>query len=112
MRSILVKRPAGRWALRPQIFKAQQSTVRVDRGFFFGLFHNIEHTGKDYSFLFFRGCLPFLKIDPSPIKEKENVLSLVKLIDKSNGYVFGGLTMGNEAIMNLAAGDLSWEYDR
>jgi len=48
----------------------------------------------------------------SPLKEKESVLSLVKLIDKSNGYVFGGLTMGNEAIMNLAAGELSWEYDR
>jgi hypothetical protein len=37
------------------------------------------------------------------IQNKESVADLLKVIDKSNGYVFGGLTAGNESIMAVAA---------
>ncbi|KAJ1676041.1 hypothetical protein EV182_000034 [Spiromyces aspiralis] len=36
------------------------------------------------------------------IEDKESVANLVKQIDKANGYIFGGLTAGNEAIMQAA----------
>lgn len=36
------------------------------------------------------------------IEEKESVYKLLKSIDKANGFVFGGLTTGNEDIMQLA----------
>jgi len=38
------------------------------------------------------------------------VFNLVKSIDKSNGYVFGGLTRGNESIMSVAQGETNWDY--
>ena len=36
---------------------------------------------------------------------------MLKVIDKSNGYVFGGLTEGNESIMEVADAD-GFEYFR
>lgn len=36
------------------------------------------------------------------IEDKESVSKLAKLIDKSNGFVFGGLTLSNESIMAVA----------
>ncbi|RIA91308.1 hypothetical protein C1645_875527 [Glomus cerebriforme] len=38
------------------------------------------------------------------IEDKESVLKLVQIIDKANGYIFGGLTEGNESIMLTAMG--------
>ncbi|CAB4382643.1 unnamed protein product [Rhizophagus irregularis] len=38
------------------------------------------------------------------IEDKNSVLKLVQVIDKANGYVFGGLTEGNESIMLAAMG--------
>jgi len=35
------------------------------------------------------------------IEDKETVYALIRTIDKSNGYIFGGLTPGNEAIFQL-----------
>ncbi len=37
------------------------------------------------------------------ISSKESVADLLKVIDKSNGFIFGGLTAGNESIMAIAA---------
>ncbi|CAG8525269.1 4453_t:CDS:2 [Funneliformis caledonium] len=38
------------------------------------------------------------------IEDKKSVMKLVQVIDKANGYVFGGLTEGNESIMLTAMG--------
>lgn len=38
------------------------------------------------------------------IEDKQSVMKLVHVIDKANGYVFGGLTEGNESIMLTAMG--------
>jgi len=43
------------------------------------------------------------------IEDKESVYNLLKVIDKSNGYIYGGLTSGNESIMNVAEKDLTWD---
>jgi len=45
------------------------------------------------------------------IENKESVYSLLRVIDKSNGYMYGGLTPGNESIMNMAEKDLKWDID-
>jgi GTPase SAR1 family protein len=37
------------------------------------------------------------------IDDAETVMNLAKLIDKANGYVFGGLTEGNNSIMDTVA---------
>ncbi|CAG8496697.1 6152_t:CDS:2 [Ambispora leptoticha] len=43
------------------------------------------------------------------IQDKKSVLNLIQAIDKANGYVFGGLTQGNESIMQAAMrADLSY----
>jgi len=39
------------------------------------------------------------------IQDGESVYDLVKKIDKSNGYVYGALAIGNEKIMEVAARD-------
>jgi len=44
------------------------------------------------------------------IQDKESVCNLVKLIDKSNGYIYGGLSAGNDSIFNVAVGAGDWEY--
>lgn len=36
--------------------------------------------------------------------------TLLKIVDKSNGYVFGGLTQGNESIFAVAD-TFEWERD-
>ncbi|CAG8435841.1 5997_t:CDS:2 [Ambispora gerdemannii] len=36
------------------------------------------------------------------IQDKKSVWNLIQAIDKANGYVFGGLTQGNESIMQAA----------
>jgi len=46
------------------------------------------------------------------IQDKESVNNLVKLIDKSNGYIYGSLTPGNESIFNVAVGASDWDYNR
>jgi len=39
---------------------------------------------------------------PLNIQDKESVHQLVKVIDKTNGYVYGGLTEGNDSILTVA----------
>ncbi len=39
---------------------------------------------------------------PLNIEDKESVYNLLKVIDKSNGFVFGGLTHNNETIFAVA----------
>lgn len=45
------------------------------------------------------------------MQNKESVYNLLKAIDKSNGYVYGGLTQGNENIMTVAETDLKWDMN-
>jgi len=45
------------------------------------------------------GLVSFCTLD---IQNKESVAHLLSIIDKANGYVFGGLTRGNESIMGVA----------
>eukprot|EP01105_Mastigella_eilhardi_P002704 TRINITY_DN1346_c0_g1_i2.p1 TRINITY_DN1346_c0_g1~~TRINITY_DN1346_c0_g1_i2.p1 ORF type:complete len:209 (-),score=67.38 TRINITY_DN1346_c0_g1_i2:49-675(-) len=46
------------------------------------------------------------------IQDKASVCALLKVVDKSNGYVFGLLDPVAENLFNVAAGPTSWEYDR
>jgi len=46
------------------------------------------------------------------IEDQESVMSLVRAIDKSNGFVFGGITQGNESIFELAQRENNWDYER
>lgn len=39
---------------------------------------------------------------PLNIQDKNSVSKLVKIIDKTNGYVYGGLAQGNESILSVA----------
>jgi len=43
------------------------------------------------------------------IQDKHSVYELLKVIDKSNGCVFGGLTAGNESIMACAMSDIGFQ---
>ncbi|BBN11693.1 GPN-loop GTPase [Marchantia polymorpha subsp. ruderalis] len=46
------------------------------------------------------------------IQDKESVMDLVKLVDKSNGYVFSGIEGNISAYMKIAAGPTNWDYYR
>ncbi|RHZ74165.1 hypothetical protein Glove_227g149 [Diversispora epigaea] len=45
------------------------------------------------------------------IENKQSVMKLMQAIDKANGYIFGGLTQGNESIMMAAIGGNSTYCD-
>ncbi|CAG8432835.1 7323_t:CDS:2 [Diversispora eburnea] len=45
------------------------------------------------------------------IENKQSVMKLIQAIDKANGYIFGGLTQGNESIMMAAIGGNSTYCD-
>lgn len=38
---------------------------------------------------------------PLAIEDKESVYKIVKTVDKANGYIYGGLSEGNECILDL-----------
>ena len=46
------------------------------------------------------------------ITDPESVLRLMKTIDRTNGYVFGGLDGATESVWRVAAGELGWNHDR
>ncbi|KAJ7525525.1 hypothetical protein O6H91_17G054700 [Diphasiastrum complanatum] len=46
------------------------------------------------------------------IQDKESVMDIVKLIDKSNGYVFAGIEGNINEFNKIAAGPLDWDYYR
>jgi len=47
------------------------------------------------------------------IQDKESVYELVKMIDKTNGYVYGSFIPGNDAIMTVMESNAtSWQYDK
>lgn len=48
---------------------------------------------------------PYVSFYPLYIEDKESVAKVVRVIDKANGYVFGGLTPGNEAMLQVADRD-------
>lgn len=46
------------------------------------------------------GLVSFLTLS---IADKESVLHILRAVDKANGYVFGGLSAGNDSIFKVAA---------
>ncbi|KAH0452839.1 hypothetical protein IEQ34_017163 [Dendrobium chrysotoxum] len=46
------------------------------------------------------------------IQDKESVGNLVKLIDKSNGYIFSGIEGSVVEFSKIAAAPLDWDYYR
>ncbi|GBG78431.1 hypothetical protein CBR_g26460 [Chara braunii] len=46
------------------------------------------------------------------IQDKESVNDLMKLVDKSNGYVFAGIEGNINEFCKVAAGPLNWDYYR
>lgn len=55
------------------------------------------------------GLVNFSTLD---IQDKESVGNLVKLIDKSNGYIFEGIEGSAVEFSKIAAGPLDWDYYR
>lgn len=46
------------------------------------------------------------------VQDKESVMELLKIIDKSNGYVFRGIEGNINEFSKLAAAPTNWDYDR
>jgi hypothetical protein len=46
------------------------------------------------------------------VQDKESVMDLLKIIDKSNGYVFRGIEGNINEFNKLAAAPTKWDYDR
>lgn len=46
------------------------------------------------------------------LQDKESVGNLVKLIDKSNGYIFAGIEGSVVEFSKIAAAPLDWDYYR
>ncbi|KDO41549.1 hypothetical protein CISIN_1g043093mg, partial [Citrus sinensis] len=46
------------------------------------------------------------------IQDKESVAKLVKLIDKSNGYIFAGMDASAVEFSKIAVRDVDWDYFR
>ncbi|GAY67712.1 hypothetical protein CUMW_258780, partial [Citrus unshiu] len=44
--------------------------------------------------------------------DKESVAKLVKLIDKSNGYIFAGMDASAVEFSKIAVRDVDWDYYR
>lgn len=44
------------------------------------------------------------------VQDKESMNYLRKIIDKSNGYVYGALTPNNSSIFEVSERDQSWEW--
>lgn len=55
------------------------------------------------------GLVDFTTLD---IQDKESVGNLVKLIDKSNGYIFAGMEGSMVELSKVAAGPIDWDYYR
>eukprot|EP00243_Klebsormidium_subtile_P008903 TRINITY_DN4326_c0_g1_i1.p1 TRINITY_DN4326_c0_g1~~TRINITY_DN4326_c0_g1_i1.p1 ORF type:complete len:301 (+),score=74.91 TRINITY_DN4326_c0_g1_i1:72-974(+) len=53
------------------------------------------------------GMVSFATLD---INDKESVYEVVKLVDKSNGYVFAGIEGDVTELSKVAAGDTNWNY--
>ncbi|KAL3340347.1 hypothetical protein AABB24_028800 [Solanum stoloniferum] len=49
---------------------------------------------------------------PLDIQDKESVGNLVKLIDKSNGYIFAGIDASAVEFSKIAVGPVDWDYYR
>lgn len=49
---------------------------------------------------------------PLDIQDKESVGNLVKIIDKSNGYIFAGIDASAVAFSKIAVGPVDWDYYR
>ena len=47
-----------------------------------------------------------------PFQDKESVGNLVKLIDKSNGYIFAGIEESAVEFSKIAVGPVDWDYYR
>lgn len=46
---------------------------------------------------------------PLAVEDKEAMLFLLGEVDRANGFVFGGLTEGNESIIEAAVSDKTWD---
>ncbi|TXG52539.1 hypothetical protein EZV62_021708 [Acer yangbiense] len=55
------------------------------------------------------GLVNFTTLD---IQDKESVGNLVKLIDKSNGYIFAGISPSAVEFSKIAVSDVNWDYYR
>ncbi|CAI9777187.1 unnamed protein product [Fraxinus pennsylvanica] len=55
------------------------------------------------------GLVNFTTLD---IQDKESVGNLVKLIDKSNGYIFAGMDASAIEFSKIAVGPVDWDYYR
>lgn len=62
---------------------------------FFGIFSHSNHSLSVFCF-----------------QDKESVGNLVKLIDKSNGYIFSGIEGNVVEFSKIAAAPLDWDYYR
>lgn len=78
------------------VITALQQDVKVPKGFV-SLGAAIAQVVEEFGLVGFES----LAID-----DPDSVMRIAKLIDKANGYVYGGLTDGNNSIMEIASQDL------
>lgn len=69
-----------------------------------------------FSFYFLRALCSFVVItwysSFTLFQDKESVGNLVKLIDKSNGYIFAGIEGSVVEFSKIAAAPVDWDYFR
>ena len=56
--------------------------------------------------------LTFIICHLTPFQDKESVGNLVKLIDKTNGYIFAGIEGSVAEFSKIAAAPIDWDYYR
>lgn len=80
-------------------------------------FYHIRHSGLANCSLFicWFGLWAVYGISSTskdPFQDKESVGNLVKLIDKSNGYIFAGIEASAVEFSKIAVGPVDWDYYR
>lgn len=111
------KQPCLNEAVSAWVFqKNDEGAVRSYRKLWSGQLHYLGYSGMLDSFSFFRALCSFFVIilypPLPPFQDKESVGNLVKLIDKSNGYIFAGIEGSAVEYSKIAAAPIDWDYYR
>ncbi|RXH72879.1 hypothetical protein DVH24_012563 [Malus domestica] len=77
-------------------------------------FCNLRYPGMPVPIRFTPDLLNFLCLvfSHATFQDKESVGNLVKLIDKSNGYIFAGIDASAVEFSKIAVGPVDWDYYR
>lgn len=106
------------WVIHFFVQKAYKGALWSNRKLWTRQFHNFRYSGKLMSLC----LLQLLKFKTFlytfhfsifiSFQDKESVGNLVKLIDKSNGYIFAGIEASAVEFSKIAVGSADWDYYR